>query len=130
MSGAEPVDEVPVHETASGPGRRVWLGVLLAALVVQLVALYSPRGGGAPPFPNADKIVHAAIFAVPVLAALLARLRAALVVGVAAVHAPVSEAVQWAFLPGRDGDVWDAVADLTGVLLGWLLARWLVARRW
>ncbi len=63
------------------------------------------------------------------LFALLARLRTGLVVGVAALHAPVSELIQWTLLPHRDGDVWDAVADLVGVGLGWLLARWLGRRR-
>lgn len=106
-----------------------WLTALAIALAVQLVVLYAPRGGGAPPFPNADKIAHATIFALPVLFALLARLRTGLVVGVAALHAPVSELIQWTLLPHRDGDVWDAVADLVGVGLGWLLARWLGRRR-
>ncbi len=110
--------------------RRSWSVALAVAVAVQLVAVYAPSGGGgAPPFPNADKLVHAAIFAAPVVFALLAGLRPLLVVGVAAVHAPVSELVQWAFLPHRDGDVWDAVADLVGVGLGWLLARWLARSR-
>ncbi len=37
---------------------------------------------------------------------------------VLAVHAPVSELVQHFWLPGRTGDVWDAVLDLVGVALG------------
>lgn len=117
----------------SGPATRqssrYWLVALAFALAVQVVVLYAPSVGGALPFPNADKLVHATVFAVPVVAALLARLRVSLVVGLAAVHAPVSELVQYTFLPHRDGDVWDAVADLVGVGLGWALARWLAARR-
>jgi uncharacterized membrane protein len=109
--------------------RRPWWTALGVAVVVQLVAVYAPSGGGAPPFPNADKIVHAAIFAAPVVFGVLAGLRPLLVVGVVAVHAPVSELVQWSLLPQRDGDVWDAVADLGGVALGWLLARWLTRSR-
>ena len=35
-----------------------------------------------------------------------------------AIHAPVSEPVQHFLLPGRSGDVWDAVVDLVGVALG------------
>jgi VanZ family protein len=35
-----------------------------------------------------------------------------------AIHAPVSELVQHFLLPGRSGDVWDAVLDLVGVALG------------
>ena len=112
--------------TEAGDARRWWLGALLAAGAVQLVALYAPSAGGAPPFPNADKLVHAAIFALPVLFGLLARLRPAVVVAVAALHAPVSELVQHFLLPHRDGDVRDVLADLVGVGLGWLLARLLV----
>jgi VanZ family protein len=35
-----------------------------------------------------------------------------------AVHAPLSELVQHYALPGRTGDVWDAVLDLVGVAVG------------
>ena len=35
-----------------------------------------------------------------------------------AVHAPLSEVIQHVVLPGRSGDVWDAVVDLAGVGLG------------
>ena len=44
--------------------------------------------------------------------------RCATAVLVFAVHAPVSELVQHFLLPGRSGDVWDAVLDLVGVALG------------
>jgi len=140
VSEADPGDAPPPEaEEATAGGARAgrgdargsgfWLIALAFGLAVQLVALYSPRGGGQPPFPGADKFVHATIFAVPVIAGLLARLRGSLVVGLAAAHAPVSEIVQATLLPQRDGDVWDAAADLTGVLVGWVVARWLVSRR-
>jgi hypothetical protein len=45
-----------------------------------------------------------------------------------AVHAPVSEVLQHVLLPGRSGDVWDAVVDLVGVGLG-VLALVVGARR-
>lgn len=44
-----------------------------------------------------------------------------------AAHAVISEIVQGLFLPNRDGDVWDALADLTGVLVA--TAVWLAWRR-
>ena len=98
--------------------RALWAlgGVFLA---VQLVAVYlpgSPDGGLELPWlPGADKVVHFLIFAIPVY--LFGRLsgRVGLVAGLFAVHAVVSEFVQWRFIPYRDGDVWDAVTDLLGI---------------
>ena len=66
-----------------------------------------------------------------VLTALLAGLPRRWVLGVLALHAPVSEVVQATLLSSRDGDVWDAVADLTGI--GLALGAFLVIvrmRRW
>jgi len=97
------------------------------ALVVQLVVLYlpgSPDGGLELPWlPGADKVVHALVFAIP--AYVFARLtrRVGLVAGLFAVHAVVSELVQWRFIPYRDGDPWDAVADLVGIGLAVALYR-------
>ncbi|MCB0913377.1 MAG: VanZ family protein [Propionibacteriaceae bacterium] len=98
------------------------------ALAVQLVAVYLP---GNPDgtielswLPGADKVVHFLIFAVPTY--LFGRLtrRVGLVAGVFAVHAVVSELVQWRFLPYRDGDPFDALADLAGIGLAvWMLKR-------
>ncbi|WP_277452272.1 VanZ family protein [Janibacter sp. DB-40] len=91
------------------------VGVLLA---LQLVVLYLPSAPGPPaPIPHADKLVHALVFAAPVLVAGLARRWWWSVVAAACLlHAPVSEAVQQALLPGRSGDAWDVVADLCGVV--------------
>mgnify|MGYP006189601847 CR=1 FL=1 len=90
------------------------MGLLLA---VQLVVLYVPSAPGPPaPIPHADKLVHALVFAAPVLVAGLARRWWWVLVAVACLlHAPVSEAVQQVYLPGRSGDPWDLVADLGGV---------------
>lgn len=104
-----------------------WLAGL--AVAVHLVALYlpgDPQGTLELPWlPGADKVVHVLLFAVPVY--LLGRLtrRVGLVAGVFAVHAVVSELVQWRFVPYRDGDVVDALADLAGIGLAvLLLLRW------
>ena len=116
------------EEGAQRPSRRAGLRVLAGlAVAVQLVAVYlpgSPDGGLELPWlPGADKLVHALIFAIPVY--LLARLtrRVGLVAGVFALHAVVSELVQWRFIPYRDGDVWDVVADLVGIGLAVLAVR-------
>ncbi len=122
------VPEEPVRdERASRRASRLlpWLAGLF--LVVQLVAVYlpgSPDGGLELPWlPGADKVVHCLIFAIPVY--LFARLtgRVGLVAGVFALHAVVSELVQWRFIPYRDGDPWDAVADLIGIGLAVLVFR-------
>jgi hypothetical protein len=111
---------LPVPEDPAERRRRrtLWVaaGVFLA---IQLVAVYlpgTPDGGLELSWlPGADKLIHGLIFAIPVY--LFARLsgRVGLVAGLFAVHAVVSEVVQWRFVPYRDGDVWDAVADLVGI---------------
>lgn len=122
-------------------------GLAGLAVSAQLWGLYRVVG---PPtsswFPHADKLLHAAGFAVPVALLLLAlglhavdrsqRLtRRALVVVVAvfACHAGASEVVQDRFYANRTGDVLDVLADLVGVVLGAALAlgalgRWTAAR--
>ena len=118
---------MPEGRTA-GTVARGWLPALAAvALVVQLVAVYLPGspGGGLelPWLPGLDKVVHFLIFGAPVY--LFGRLtrRVGLVAGVFAVHAVVSELVQWRFIPYRDGDPLDALADLVGIGLAVLLLK-------
>ena len=113
---------------SEAPRRRRSLLPAGVALLLQLVVLYAPSGGGAAPFPYVDKLVHASVFALPVLLGLLARLPLIPVAAVLALHAPVSEVVQGTLLPQRSGDPWDAVADLAGVALGVLTARAVAAR--
>jgi VanZ family protein len=101
-----------------GPRRRaagVVFGLLLAA---HLAALYWPRVDIQGPVTWTDKVVHVLLFLAPTVAGLLAGVRPAYVVGLLALHAPVSELVQHYLLPNRSGDPWDAVADLSGVVLG------------
>lgn len=105
------------------------LGVTVAA---QFFVLYVPQPPTTPMFPYADKVIHASIFAAPVVLALLAGLPARAAVTVIAAHAPVSEMIQHIFLPERSGDFFDVLADLAGVTLGVVAFRGLgllVARR-
>jgi hypothetical protein len=102
-------------------GRPTVLVLLGLAVAVQLAVLYSPDGGGPLLFPQSDKVVHVAVFLVPVALAVVAGFRRWLVVAVFAAQAVLSEVVQAVFLPHRSGDVLDAVADLTGVALGVLV---------
>jgi hypothetical protein len=108
--------------TVAGPPvrrvSRLWLVALGVALLVQLVVLYAPQGVGGPQITGLDKVVHLSIFAAPVLAALMAGLSAPWVVGILAVHGPVSELIQYSLLSHRSGDVFDALADVVGVVIG------------
>lgn len=97
---------------------RVAVGLAVAAVVVQLLVLYWPVVTVEGPVSWTDKVVHLLVFAVPTYAVgrALGSVRTAVLVF--AIHAPVSELVQHFLLPGRSGDVWDAVVDLVGVALG------------
>jgi hypothetical protein len=101
-------------------GRRALFAV---AVLAQLVALYWPRpvdpGRGLP----WDKAVHMAIFGAVMWTGLRAGVRPLSLAAALAVHAGVSEVVQ-ATLLDRDGNVPDAVADVTGVALGWAAGHW------
>jgi VanZ family protein len=82
--------------------------------------LFWPTGGGDPPFPGADKVVHLLLFA---LLAATARWRfgsASWLLAAVAGYAVVSEVVQGAALADRSGDAYDVLADLLGAVLGWL----------
>jgi VanZ family protein len=92
--------------------------VFVVVLVAHLASLYWPRIGIEGPVTWTDKVVHVLLFLAPTVTGLLAGVRPAYLVGLLALHAPVSELVQHYLLPNRSGDVWDAVADLSGVVLG------------
>jgi VanZ family protein len=96
----------------------VWRVAFVGLVVAQLLAVYWPRVDVQGPVTWTDKVVHVLLFLLPTVAGLVAGLRPAWVVGLVALHAPVSELVQHFLLPNRSGDVWDAVADLSGVVLG------------
>jgi VanZ family protein len=109
--------------------RRVLLVAGLLALAAQCVAVYTPSAPDEQGVPYLDKVVHLAVFAAPTALLLLAGLRAALVLTLLAVHGPVSEGIQAGVLPHRDGSWDDALADLTGVLVGGLAAYAVVRGR-
>ena len=89
------------------------------ALGLQLAVLYAPRApgvatGGLP----VDKVVHAVVFALPTVALARAGVPRGWAVGLMALHAPVSEAIQHNLLRDRSGELGDIVADLVGVGIG------------
>lgn len=104
-------------------------GVFVLAVLVQLVALYAPRAPSEGGVPYLDKVVHLLLFAAVVFTGLRAGVPKGVVLVLSVVQAPVSELLQWAVLPHRDGDVRDMVADLLGCALGWWLARRVMMER-
>jgi len=113
---------LPAERVDSATRKALWW-LVAPVLAGHLLALYLPGTSGAPEPRYVDKVVHAALFGVPVW--LLGRLigRIWLLGAVFAVHAVVSELVQLWWVPGRDGDVFDAAADLLGISIAvwWLL---------
>jgi len=97
---------------------RLWLAVLVVVLAVQLISLYSPEVPAGPQIAGIDKVIHILIFAAPALAALMAGLSVLWVIGILAVHAPVSELIQHFALSGRSGDPFDMLADFAGIAIG------------
>jgi len=126
-----PTRRASASATVTRAAKTLWQWAFVAALVVQLVVLYWPRAPAEPTgVIGIDKVIHALVFAVPVCAALLAGLRPRWVVLAFAMHAPLSEILQSTLLPHRAGGAADAVADLTGVALGWLaFVVWRRSRR-
>lgn len=113
----------------SGPAslRITLIVALVLVLIAHLYGLYAPAEPDASEwFPNSDKVLHFLGFAAPTLLAMLT-VRHWWPALAFAGHAVISELVQAWLLPGRDGDVWDVAADLTGVLVA--TATWLAWRR-
>jgi hypothetical protein len=98
--------------------RQLWLVIFVVVAGLHVAALYWPRVSVEGPVAWTDKVVHVVLFALPAAAGLLAGVRPAYLLLALALHAPVSEALQHFVLPNRSGDPWDAVADLTGVVVG------------
>ena len=108
-----------------------WIGA--AAWAALLFGLSSLPPGATPTsplsFPGDDKVVHAALYAV--LGGLLrvALGRSGPAVALAAAYG-VTDELHQAFVPGRDADVLDWLADLVGAASGAALAAraWLASR--
>ncbi|MGW5365448.1 VanZ family protein [Actinopolymorpha pittospori] len=113
----------------TGAASAAWWVAFLLACAINLFGIYSPRQPGPEAtFAYEDKLAHMLIFAAVAWTGRQVRLPTGWLVGILALHAVVSETVQATLLPQRSGDVFDAVADLLGVLLGIGLAQILSAR--
>jgi hypothetical protein len=96
----------------------------VGALGLQLAVLYAPRAPaiatrGLP----VDKLVHIAAFALPTAALIKSGAPRGWVIGLMAVHAPLSELIQGSLLADRSAERADVLADLAGVLLATLVTR-------
>ena len=109
--------EVPTGRRSGSRG--AWFA-LVVALAMHLVLLYrpgSPEPSEIELFPHLDKVAHLALFGVP--AFLIRRVTTAWwPIILLAVHAPVSELVQYLWIPRRNGDPFDLLADGVGIALG------------
>lgn len=96
-----------------------WVLVVIT-VGVQFWALYAPSlpDVGVDGIPFVDKIGHIIIFALATWA-LLRVFDLRLVMALMVVQLVVSEVVQGLFLPGRSGDIGDAIADAVGIAVGW-----------
>lgn len=97
--------------------------VLVVAIGIQLWGLYAPDVPGGGDLPGADKVAHAAMFALVMAAGIGAGLPARRLAVVLVLHAVASETAQAVLISTRAGDVQDAVADLVGIVIGWLVGR-------
>ncbi len=90
-----------------------------------------------PDLPGLDKLAHFAIYAL--LAFLAARAFATLPAAdraqvlpwagaVFAVLYGLGDEIHQSFVPGRNADLWDLVADASGAIVGALFYRWRIAR--
>lgn len=109
-------------------GSLLWRIALIAALVVNLYAMYAPRVAGPSTSIRLDLVGHAFSFAALTFTGLMAGLNARWLVPLVALNAVASELIQGFLLPNRTGDVTDLMADAVGIVLGWLAARWLITR--
>ena len=97
-----------------------WLGVV-AAFVFSL----NPATAHAPLFAHSDKLTHLASYATLMLwwAQLFTTRKQRLALATTFVLLGILIEVLQGFTPDRQADVWDALANTTGILLGWLIAH-------
>jgi len=119
---------------AGATGSRVtvwaWRIGFVAACALQLYGVYAPQEAGPHVgIPFADKVAHLFLFGSVAFLGLKAGVPARWLLPALVANAIVSELVQYWLLPQRDGDPFDALADLAGVALGAWLAGIMMHRR-
>lgn len=119
----------------------VWLLIAAFILAAQIWLLYSPAtspsmndlashlnsvleplpGPTAPSEPGFDKVAHASSFAFVTAALALSGIKWRWVLSTQILHAIISEIIQAWFIPGRSGEISDAVMDMAGIALASLI---------
>ncbi|MFF0269623.1 VanZ family protein [Kribbella sp. NPDC004536] len=99
-----------------------WRIAFVVAVALQLYGVYAPQEAGPDTgIPQIDKVAHCFLFGAVAFTGLKIGLPARWLLAALAANAVISEIVQHWFLPQRDGDPFDSLADLAGVALGaWL----------
>ena len=101
-------------------------GAFAVAVLISLVVLFAPAGDVPYAPAGVDKVVHASLFAALVLTGRWAGIRWVLLVPALVLYGAGSEVLQ-GFI-GRDAAIGDWLADLAGILLGYLAWQWLGRR--
>lgn len=111
--------------------RRHWRWLLVAMMATTSWLAFTPADPRPDTIPHLDKLQHAAAFVALTVVAVLAGSGQQLWMRVALPllgYGLFIEGVQ-AWLPSRQGDVLDLLADAGGILLGLMVVRWM-RRRW
>ena len=97
----------------------VWRVAFVAACALQLYGVYSPgEPGPGIPIPGIDKVAHFFLFAAVAFTGVKVGVPVRWLLGALVLNAIGSEFIQHYSLPHRDGDPYDALADLLGVAAG------------
>lgn len=108
---------------APAANRSAWRGLFVLVLALILWLALKPVEGHGDWFPQADKLRHAAAFAVLWLLACRAGLGQPRVLAWGLFALGVGIEFAQAFTPDRDPSALDVLADMVGMLLGYALTR-------
>ena len=108
-------------------GRRRWRVAFGLVIAVSVIVLFSPQTGVPTTPPGTDKVVHAVLFAGLAATGWLAGTRRRWLVPALLAYAVVSELIQASPVLDRQASMADVAADVVGVALGLVLARWRTA---
>lgn len=84
------------------------------AVILSMIVLFRPGSDGPLPFPQADKVIHATTFGLLAATAWLRFKRAKIIALCLIAYAVGSEIIQHFWIPGREFELLDILADLAG----------------